>query len=180
MRTVPLYGVNAAGRVALVDDADYELAMRHRWRVQERRRPNGSVKGPYAVTHLLSVGGPNKILYLHRLLMPGVRQVDHWDGDGLNCQQSNLRDATDSQNQANQQKHHGPSSSRFKGVGWHKASGKWRARIKVDYQDRYLGVFATEEEAARAYDAAALAAWGEYARLNFPQTGLRRCGCSGG
>jgi hypothetical protein len=31
-----------------------------------------------------------------------------------------------------------------------------------------LGRFASEHEAARAYDNAAFAAWGEYAFLNFP------------
>jgi hypothetical protein len=171
MKTVPLYGKVAAGRVALVDDADYDLVMQHRWNVQERTRPNGSKIGPYAFT---SDCGSDRtvIVWLHRLLMPGVAQVDHEDGDGLNNQRSNLRPATNMQNHANERKTRTyggrPTSSRFKGVYWHKAAGKWLAQIGADGKHRYLGLFADEAEAARAYDAAAREAFGEFAKVNFP------------
>lgn len=42
------------------------------------------------------------------------------------------------------------ASSRLPGVGWHKQAGKWRARVRVDGQTQHLGLFPTEEEAARA------------------------------
>lgn len=44
----------------------------------------------------------------------------------------------------------------------------WRAQLVYRYQHCHLGLFATEEEAARAYDAKARELYGDKARLNFP------------
>ena len=171
MKTVPLYGKVAAGRVALVDDADYDLMMQHRWNVQERTRPNGSKIGPYAFTSVCG-SGRTVIVWMHRLILPGVSQVDHEDGDGLNNQRSNLRPATNLQNHANERKtrtNRGrPTSSRFKGVYWSKLERKWKAQIQTTGYKQGLGTFTDEAEAARAYDAAAREAFGEFARVNFP------------
>lgn len=59
-----------------------------------------------------------------------------------------------------------PSSSRFKGV--HRDKNSWRAAIRVDGKHRHLGSFVSEDDAARAYDAAARQAWREDCYLNFP------------
>ena len=59
-------------------------------------------------------------------------------------------------------------SSKYKGVTWDKSRSLWIAGVKVDGKRFNLGRFKDEGDAARAYDAAALKAWGEYARLNFP------------
>lgn len=164
MRTIPLGGALAAGRVALVDDEDYELVSRHSWCVWVRRQP-GKNSGPYAVTGI-PAGGTFRNIRMHKLIT-GWPQTDHKDHDGLNNQRSNLRPATQSQNQGNQRPQAG-RSSRYKGVGWLTGQRKWRAYIKIDGKSIHLGLFTSEEDAARAYDFAAIAAWGEFACLNFP------------
>jgi hypothetical protein len=60
------------------------------------------------------------------------------------------------------------TSSPFRGVIWVKRLRCWRARITVDAVLRHLGLFTDDEEAAKAYDAAARKAFGGRARPNFP------------
>lgn len=59
--------------------------------------------------------------------------------------------------------------SGFKGVSPHRLPDKWVASITLDGVNRYLGFFHNSESAARAYDAAAFAAWGCDCHLNFPE-----------
>lgn len=169
MRTVPLSGAKAAGRVTRVDDDDFEKVIPHRWWVQERdrgedRRPSG----PYVMGRVEG----RRIVSMHNFLMPGVARVDHKDGDGLNNQRrTNLREATAAQNGANSGKRLPLTSSQFKGVSWISGKLRWHATIQVGGISYYLGRFTDEAEAARAYDAAAREHFGEFAWLNFPGEG---------
>ena len=58
------------------------------------------------------------------------------------------------------------NTSGYKGVSFHKASGKWRADICVARKRIALGLFSTPEEAANAYDVAAIEHFGEFALIN--------------
>lgn len=148
------------GMVAQVDDEDYDAVAAHNWHARRR----GHVF--YVRRNVRRPDGAKTKQYLHRFVMGPGRAIDHVDGNGLNNQKSNLRFATDSQNQAN--RHHLPptKSSRFRGVTYHRGINRWQASIKVRGQSIYLGCFESETDAAAAYDRAALTHFGEFARTN--------------
>jgi hypothetical protein len=148
------------GKVAVVDDEDARILSKHSWYSVFRG------KSWYAFRQ---VNG--REVRMHRLIMgaPEDREVDHFDGNGLNNQRSNLRIATVSQNQGNATCR--SDSSGFKGVTQHK--NRWVARCCTGKTRQYLGRFSTPEEAARAYDDAARKKWGEFACVNFPRPGER-------
>jgi len=104
---------------------------------------------------------------MHQILCPG-QEVDHRNNDGLDNRRANLRPTTHRLNMANQRKQARPTASRFKGVTIQRDHPRkpWTTQIKIDGKTYRLGHHATEEEAAITYNAAALAAWGEFARLN--------------
>jgi hypothetical protein len=89
--------------------------------------------------------------------------VDHRNGDRADDRFDNLRLATNSQNQANAW--WTTNTSGFKGVSWQRSRGQWAASITVDGKAKFLGRFNTRIEAARAYQRAAIEAWGEFANV---------------
>jgi hypothetical protein len=103
---------------------------------------------------------------LHRFILdaPSALEVDHINGNGLDCRRSNLRLATHKQNLRNQAAHSG--TSRYKGVSWNRQRNGWDAQICLNGKNRYLGRFRTEVEAAKAYNEGARLHFGEFARLN--------------
>lgn len=152
-RTIPL----TKGYSTVVDEADYEALSALSWHA--RITPQGKV---YACRSVRA--GPRTIVQrMHRLLVgePVGLDVDHIDGDSLNNRRANLRPATRSQNLANARKgRRGPTP--YKGVGRVHRSATWQARCA----GAYLGAYPTELEAAAAYDKAARARFGEFARTN--------------
>ena len=100
-------------------------------------------------------------------LEPGdKRQGDHRNHNGLDNRRDNLRICTHAQNQHNQNPQLN-CSSMYKGVYWNKHNFRWQAQIKVNGQNKHLGVFISEIDAARAYDKAAREYFREYARTNY-------------
>jgi len=150
------YVINlASGHSVVVDRADKELVSGFRWHLA-----NGYV----------AASRGNMILYLHRLIAgAGPRElVDHINLNPLDNRAVNLRIASRGQNAANRgaDRRRIGTSSVHKGVSWRKNRNCWGAYIHVDGRTRYLGSFKDENDAARAYNRAALETWGEFARLN--------------
>jgi len=159
MKEIPL----TRGKVALVDDEDYDTLNQVRWQAFRSRNTF------YAHRH-----DPEKhshTIAMHRSIMdptPGF-QVDHKNRDGLDNRRANLRVCSFEQNTYNRSLTR--STSGYKGCSYHIRRRQWQAYITVKQQQHYLGLYATAEDAARAYDAMALVIFGDFALLNFPKMG---------
>lgn len=144
------------GKFAIVDAADFDYLSGFRWHAKESR---GRF---YAATVI-----DGKSVAMHQLLMappPGM-VVDHIDGNGLNNRRDNLRICTPQQNRRNTRPRR--KSSAFLGVS--RCGDKFKARIKHDRHELYLGLFTDEIEAAKARDRKAKKLFGPFAWLNFPE-----------
>jgi hypothetical protein len=150
------------GLYAVVDDGDFAWLDQYQW-IPTR---TGRSRTLYAVTRVAG-----RQVKMHRLIMNAQtgEEIDHWDNNGLNNTRQNLRRCTHQQNITKQRVQMRPKHSVYKGVTWEKRRGKWMAYIKVCGRMKFLGYHPTQEDAARAYDAAAKEAFGEYVWLNFPE-----------
>lgn len=142
------------------------------WRV----RPSNRVRVGDVAGHLGNMGylqiRVDRVLYQsHRLAWLYVtgewppRLVDHRDLNRTNNRFDNLRLATDGENSIN-----GPmrrhNETGFKGVGFHKQAGRYRARIRVGNKERHLGLFDTPEAAHDAYCRASAELHGDFGRVD--------------
>lgn len=151
------------GLYALIDDEDLVTVGRYRWHTCRNGRTCYARRNGSASERRQGLAA----VYLHHAILGVVAEVDHINGDGLDNRRENLRIGTHQQNISNQRKQL-DTSSRFKGVDYYKQYGRWRARCKCNGHVHCLGYFEHEEDAARAYDAAARSLFGAYARTNFP------------
>lgn len=143
-----------------------DLVRKKSWNTKFAGKPAGFVKFGYVAISLL-----DKPYMAHRLawiFMTGewpTDEIDHIDLDKTNNKFANLRQATPVTNHGNLGLFKNNTSG-FKGVYWEPKNKKWAARIKFDKVSRRLGLFKTKEDAAEAYNKAALFGFKEYARIN--------------
>lgn len=144
------------GGFTLIDVADYDKASRFNWWMS----PTGYIeKGKSKVC---------KIATLHKLLMSPQKGMfcDHINGCRSDNRRSNLRVVTPQENAINRGKNL-TSLSKYKGVAYDKRfNGRWFARITKNSKTYHIGMFDTELEAARAYNAVAPSFHGAFVRLN--------------
>lgn len=132
------------------------------------RRQVGTKAG-YMAEGRIHVGIDGKTYKAHRIIWlwmtgaPPPDQIDHEDLDASNNRWSNLRLATNSQNNANRRTQSNKKSHRLKGA-YRMWNGTWYSRICFHGEDIYLGVFDTPEEAHAAHALKSRELFGEFAR----------------
>ena len=167
MKEIPL----TQGKVALVDDEDYAALNAFKWSAYRGGRTW------YAVRAIRRPGGGQTTESLHRVVLARKlnrdltkkEYCDHVDGDGLDDRRENLRSVTWDQNMRNCWRRKADATSQYMGVSWHKARGKWRARIRVPGKVVFLGYHATDIDAAMVREAYIGAHPELCARSNFTQ-----------
>lgn len=139
----------------LLDATDMGLLLEFRWNIRRSKR----------TAYVVYIGRDTRKRF-HKEIS-GESGVDHKNRIGWDNRRSNLRSATENENAAN----HGPSRgkvhSKFKGVTYDSKKSLFRARIMVEGKSISLGRFKKEGDAAKAYDAAAIKYFGEFAYVNF-------------
>lgn len=150
------------GMVAIVDDGDYDWLSQWKWQFK---------KSGYASRALY--GGrkdgkhKTKTRFMHHeiIAIQDGEFIDHINGNPLDNRRENLRKCTHRQNMMNR-KPLSSSTSRYKGVSYDQSRKKWRSGITSNGKSLNLGRYSTENEAAAAYNFAAIKHFGEFARLN--------------
>lgn len=147
-KSIPLRGQYGTGKSVIVDDEDYEYL--HDKVLYADKREFVYIKI-----------GRNKYL-LHRFILDIHGKIepmiDHRNHNRLDNSRNNLRECTNSQNQANTKSWEGRDS---KGVYF--CRGKWVARIMVNGIRKYIGRFLDKDEAIREYQKESISSFGEFA-----------------
>lgn len=137
----------------LIDADQLEKILSRKWR--------RSVQG-----YVETTGRPKRSLHRFILDLPQGREpvVDHINGNPLDNRKANLRICSQKENSWNRKKSKSNKTG-FKGVTHHR--NLFRASIG-SVGKTYLGLYECIEDAAMAYDKAAVEKYGEFARTNFP------------
>lgn len=140
------------------------------WKINRRgRRQKGMKAGCLNTNGYIRISIDYKLYNASRIAWLFIKNkwpdkyIDHIDGNPSNNRANNLREASILQNGANRKK---PISNKsgIKGVSLIKSTGKWGAWIKVSGKSKYLGSFATKEQAGKAYEISAKKFFGDFHR----------------
>lgn len=149
-------------QVALVDDKDFAELSQNKWCCSQGYAVRNAPKGP---------GRKLALIHMHRVVnkTPEGMDTDHINGNKLDNRRCNLRDATRSQNIANQDGNSDRLYSSYKGVTYarnEKRPKRWVSQVHKKGEKPFYKRFYTEEGAALAYNVMAKRYHGEFARLN--------------
>lgn len=148
-------------KFALVDAGDFERTNEKIWTAAKGNTTHYALFRDYTT---------KRTVFLHRWLFDLQDEtilIDHINFDGLDCRRGNLRMCSKTENNRHSRKWRSETTSRFKGVSFApRHLLKWNAQISINRKTIRLGRFATEAEAAAAYNTFASQQFGEFAILN--------------
>ena len=152
------------GEKVKVDAEDYENLCLKSWRVIHTTKTNK----PSVITSIRT-GKKVRTMTLGQYLLNPEKGMSvyprRWQ-NGLDYRKSNLILCSMKERQRMLPKRADKSTSKYKGVTYIKSKKLWRARIEKNGKSHYLGDFATEGNAAYAYNKAARELFGEIAYQN--------------
>jgi hypothetical protein len=179
------------GRVKLVDDEDYETAIKYKWTVSHKG------KNSYQVcTNSMVEGIPYRgVSYKRLILGMEAKWTLFKNGNPLDLRRENItvfntasefisviskkpkkkgNELNTAISKAAQGKTGSTKKTRYIGVRYEpKNPHKWIGIIKHNWKNYYLGCFTKEEDAALAYDKKALELYGPDATVNFPHLTMK-------
>jgi len=156
-------------KFAIVDAEDYDRLNKYKWCVSKTPRTNYAMRRTKG-KRVKGKRSKRKTILMHRFILNAPRGlvVDHINHNGLDNRRENLRLCTHVQNTQNRRPNRN-TSSKYKGVYWHKHRNKFVAKIYMNGKRIFIGYFTDEIAAAKAYDKKAREFFKEFAYLNFPQ-----------
>lgn len=157
------------GKVALVDDEDFEAISSFKWSALKNRYTFYAKRNVRRPDGGWTTDGMHCLILARKLGRPIAEDMecDHDNGDGLDNRRENLREGTNAQNQRNRHHRTMNLSSQYLGVSWRKDANKWRARVNANGKSLILGCYQTELAAAKAREAYITAHPELCARSNF-------------
>lgn len=175
--------MKASGKYSLITPVDVRRLFSYDsksgnliWKDSRHEHRNGSVAGyrskRRAIYVVITASDGKYYTFLGHLLVwawvYGVwptDEIDHINGDDCDNRIENLRECSHAENLRNQNKVLGEVP--FKGVTRSSANAsRFEASIRLDRKAHHLGTFSSPQDAARAYDKAALRLFGNFAKTN--------------
>lgn len=152
MKKIPLN----QGKYAIVDDDNYEELNQYKWTLGRDEARRWFSVAPWK---------QKSISMQEQIMKPKIGQIVlHRNGDRLNNRRENLILGTKGMVNLTRGLQSNNTTG-YRGVTRYR-NGRFVANIRINKRRVFLGYFDSAEQAAQAYNTAALGAWGELAPLN--------------
>lgn len=143
-----------SGHVCLYDDDSADVLSKYKWYYHK-------VKSKEYVRGRKILGG-GKMVYMHRLLQPGAKEVDHINGNGLDNRVCNLRACTREQNNWNRK------DDGTKGVYFESSTQRYVAEIRYKKKKIKIGRYKEFKKAKMEYNRKAKELFGSFCNVVEP------------